>query len=151
MVAKGGPEGYNASTQLARLDRGEQMLKAIDYPIQSFAFGDQLLMVFLAGEVCVDYSLRLKKELDAQRLWVNAYSNDFACYVPSERLVQEGGYGGGAETPYFALPTTLRAGLEQQIIDEVHRQARGGVQSPVNERGMTTEASRVALPLCLCG
>jgi hypothetical protein len=125
LAAKGGPEGYNASTQLARLDRGEELLKAIDYPVQSFAMGDRLLMVFLAGEVCVDYSLRLKKELDSQRLWVNAYSNDFACYVPSERLVREGGYGGGAEIPYFALPTTLRAGLEQQIIDEVRRQARG--------------------------
>jgi hypothetical protein len=125
MAAAGGPKGYNAVTQLARLDRGEELLKAIDYPIQSFAFGDRLLMVFLAGEVCVDYSLRLKGELDSQRLWVNAYSNDFACYVPSERLVKEGGYGGGEEIPYFALPTTLRAGLEQLIIGEVKRQARG--------------------------
>jgi hypothetical protein len=81
-------------------------------------------MVFLAGEVCVDYSLRLKSELDAGRLWVNAYSNDFPCYIPSERLVKEGGYGGGAEIPYFALPTTLKAGLEQSIIDEVRRQSR---------------------------
>ncbi len=125
LAAAGGPEGYNAATQLAKLDRGEELLKAIDYPIQSFAFGDRLFMVFLAGEVCVDYSLRLKTELDAQRLWVNAYSNDFACYVPSERLVKEGGYGGGAETPYFALPATLRDGLEQRIIDEVRRQSRG--------------------------
>jgi hypothetical protein len=124
MAAAGGPEGYNASTQLARLDRGEELLRAIDYPVQSFAVGDQLLMVFLAGEVCVDYSLRLKRELDSQRLWINAYSNDFACYVPSERLVQEGGYGGGAEIPYFALPTTLRPGLEQLVIDEVTRQAQ---------------------------
>jgi hypothetical protein len=37
--------------------------------------------------------------------------------------VREGGYGGGAEIPYFALPATLAAGLEQRIIDEVHRQA----------------------------
>ncbi len=120
------PKGYNARTQLARLDRGEALLKAVDYPIQTFAFGDRLLMVFLAGEVCVDYTLRLKQELDPQRLWINAYSNDFACYVPSERLLQEGGYGGGSEIPYFALPTTLRAGLEQRIIDEVHRQAGDG-------------------------
>ncbi len=126
LAATDTPAGYNAKTQLARLDRGEELLKAVDYPIQTFAFGDRLLMIFLAGEVCVDYSLRLKKELDAQRLWINAYSNDFACYVPSERLVQEGGYGGGSEIPYFALPTTLRAGLEQNIIDEVHRQAGGG-------------------------
>lgn len=123
VAAQGGAPGYNASWQLARLDRGEPLLTAIDYPIQSFAFGDRFVVVFLSGEVCVDYSIRLKKELGADRLWLNAYSNDFACYIPSERLVQEGGYGGGAETIYFALPTTLRAGLEQQIVDEVHRQA----------------------------
>lgn len=122
LAATDTPKGYNAKTQLARLDRGEQLLQAVDYPIQTFAFGDRLLMVFLAGEVCVDYSLRLKSELDSDRLWVNAYSNDFACYIPSERLVREGGYGGGEETPYFAFPTTLKAGLEQLIIDEVRRQ-----------------------------
>lgn len=122
MVKNGGPTGYNAQTQLARLDRGEKLPTAIAYPIQSFTFGESLHMVFLAGEVCVDYSLRLKRELNRQRLWVNAYSNDFGCYIPSERLVKEGGYGGGAEIPYFALPATLKAGLEQQIIDEVKRQ-----------------------------
>jgi hypothetical protein len=123
MVKKGGPTGYNAQTQLARLDRGEKLPTAISYPIQSFTWGESLHMVFLAGEVCVDYSLRLKRELNRQRLWVNAYSNDFGCYIPSERLVREGGYGGGAETPYFALPATLKSGLEQQIIDTAKRQA----------------------------
>ena len=122
MAKQGGPVGYNALTQLARLDRGEKLLTAIEYPVQTLTFGESLHMVFLAGEVCVDYSLRLKRELDSRRLWVNAYSNDFGCYIPSERLVQEGGYGGGAEIPYFALPATLKSGLEQKIIDEVLRQ-----------------------------
>jgi hypothetical protein len=122
LAAKGGPEGYNAATQLARLDRGESLASSVNYPIQTFAFGKQLTMVFLAGEVCADYSLRLKQELGADRLWVNAYCNDFCCYIPSERLVREGGYGGGSEIPYFALPATLKAGLEQTIVDEVKRQ-----------------------------
>jgi hypothetical protein len=116
------PVGYNARTQLARLGRGEELITKLDYPVQTWTFGDSLCMVFLAGEVCVDYSLRLKQELDRDRLWLNAYSNDFCSYIPSERLVREGRYGGGSETPYFALPTTLKAGLEQLIIDEVHRQ-----------------------------
>ncbi|MCA9064147.1 MAG: hypothetical protein KDA96_13840 [Planctomycetaceae bacterium] len=113
---------YNATTQLARFDRGEPLLSQIDYLIQTWTFGDSFCMTFLAGEVCVDYALRLKKDLDRDRFWLNTYSNDFCCYIPSERLVVEGGYGGGAEVPYFALPTTLKAGLEQLIVDEVHRQ-----------------------------
>jgi hypothetical protein len=109
------------------LPRADETREKRHYPVQVLRLGNDVTLVALASEVVVDYSLRLKTELGPQRLWLNAYSNDFACYVPSERLVQEGGYGGGAETPYFALPTTLRAGLEQQIVDAVHRQA-GGVR-----------------------
>jgi hypothetical protein len=121
-AAKNDADGYNAQWQLAKLDRGEALLTAIDYPIQVWTFGDSLAMVFLAGEVCVDYSLRLKKELDASRLWLNGYTNDFGCYIPSERLLQEGGYGGGGEINYFALPAKLAPGMEEKIIAEVHRQ-----------------------------
>jgi hypothetical protein len=60
--------------------------------------------------------------LDASRLWLHGYSNDFCCYIPSERLLNEGGYGGGAEIDYFALPATLQPGLEDKIIAEVRRQ-----------------------------
>nr|MBA3482675.1 neutral/alkaline non-lysosomal ceramidase N-terminal domain-containing protein [Pirellulales bacterium] len=122
VAAAGGPAGYNAEFQLAKLDRGESLLTKIDYPVQTWAFGDSLSMVFLGGEICADYSVRLKKELDASRLWLHGYSNDFGCYIPSERLLKEGGYGGGGEIVYFALPNTLAPGLEQRIIDEVHKQ-----------------------------
>lgn len=121
MEGEGGPAGYNATTQLARMNRGESLPPSLPYPIQIVHFGDQLCMVFLAGEVCVDYSLRLKSELDPDRLWMHGYSHDFGAYIPSERLWTEGGYGAGAEAPYFALPSKLAQGLEQKIIDEVHR------------------------------
>lgn len=136
MEAKGGAAGYNASTQLARLDRGEKLLEAIDYPIQTWTWGEDLCMLFLAGEVCVDYSIRLKSEFDASRIWVNGYCNDFCVYIPSERLLKEGGYGGGAEIPYFALPTTLRPGLEQQIVDEAHRQIPKSFVVPPGTNGI---------------
>ncbi len=52
--------GYHARVQLARLDKGEALRTKISYPIQSWSFGDSLAMVFLPGEVVVDYSRRLK-------------------------------------------------------------------------------------------
>ncbi len=122
MASQGGAVGYNAEWQLARLKRGEPLVAALDYPIQSFTFGDDLHLVFLAGEVCVDYSLRLKRELHRDRVWINGYSNDFCAYIPSERLLKEGGYGGGGEIPYFALPTALKTGLEEKIIGAVVQQ-----------------------------
>ena len=76
-------------------------------------------MVFLPGEVVVDYSLRLKKEFDAARLCVNAYSNDVPCYIPSRRIWKEGGYEGGDAMIYFDRPTRLSEGTEELIVAAV--------------------------------
>ena len=117
-IQKGGPAGYNASTQLEKMDRGEGLQKAIDYPIQTWRFGNELAMVFLPGEVVVDYALRLKKELDAKRLWVTAYANDVPCYIPSERILKEGGYEAGGAMIYYGRPAPFKPGLENQIISK---------------------------------
>lgn len=145
LAGQDSPAGYNARVQLARLEEGGFLQRAIDYPIQTVSFGDSLAMVFLAGEVCVDYSLRLKSELDASRVWIHGYSNDFCSYIPSERLLKEGGYGGGAESVYFALPSVLRGGLEDKIIAEVHSQVprnfRRGVEGARRKSLRPTDAA----------
>src|SRR5207249_6993789 len=109
----------HARVNLARLDRGEALQTKINYPIQTWTFGDQLAMVFLPGEVVVDYSLRLKREFDRSRLWVNAYANDAPCYIPSERVLKEGGYEGGGAMVYYDLPGPFRPGLEDRIVAAV--------------------------------
>ena len=121
MAAKNDAAGYNAKTQLARLDRGEALQSTLDYPIQTWTFGDRLAMVFLPGEVVVDYALRIKAELDPTRLWVTAYANDLPCYIPSERILREGGYEGGLAMSYYARPSKLKAGVEDLIIKAVYR------------------------------
>ena len=113
------PAGYNAGWQLQQLEKNGKLEDHLDYPIQSFQFGTSMAMVFLAGEVCVDYALNLRELVRSDKLWLHAYSNDFGAYIPSERLLREGGYGGGAEVVYFALPAMLKTGLEQQILESV--------------------------------
>ncbi len=114
--------GYHASVQLAKLDRGEALPTKLDYRIRTWAFGKSLALAFLPGEVVVDYSLRLKRELDAARIWINAYSNDAPCYIPSERVLKEGGYEGGGAMVYYDVPVPFKPGLEQQIVDAVESQ-----------------------------
>jgi hypothetical protein len=118
--------GYHAKVQLARLDRGEKLPEKIPYPIQTWAFGDQLAMVFLPGEVVADYSLRLKGEYDRSRVSIVAYAIDAPCYIPSERVLKEGGYEGGDAMVYYDRPGKFAPGLEQKILDEVRRQLPPG-------------------------
>ena len=75
------------------------------YPITCWKFDDELAVVFLAGEVVVDYSVRLKSELDWRRLWINGWSNDVPSYIPSKRVLAEGGYEADFSQIYYAKPS----------------------------------------------
>jgi hypothetical protein len=112
--------GYYAKVNLAKLDRGEQLPTRLQYSVQTWIFGTNLAMVFLPGEVVVDYSLRLKNEFDPNRLWINAYANEMPCYIPSERVLKEGGYEGGGAMVYYDQPNRFAVGIEGLIVNAVH-------------------------------
>jgi putative membrane-bound dehydrogenase-like protein len=114
--------GHHARVTLAKLDKGEKLPTKVSYPVQTWAFGDSLAMVHLPGEVVVDYPLRLKKELDGRRLWVTGYANHAPCYIPSERVLKEGGYEGGGAMIYYDQPAAFAPGLEDKIIGAVKDQ-----------------------------
>ena len=114
-----GAEGLHARAMVARLERGEGIPGSVPYPIQVWTFSDDLAMVFLAGEVVADYGLRLKRELDASRLWVNAYTNDVSFYVASRRMIPEGGYEVDRSMVYYGQPAPFAPHTEDEIIRAV--------------------------------
>ncbi|QDU52836.1 neutral/alkaline non-lysosomal ceramidase N-terminal domain-containing protein [Gimesia panareensis] len=84
-----------------------------DYPVQVIQFGNDLTMVALGTEVVVDYALRIKQELyeeDGPAIWVAGYSNVYSGYIPSKRVLLEGGYE--ASRPY-------KPDVEERIIGKV--------------------------------
>lgn len=102
-------------------------------PIQSWRIGDNLTMVFLGGEVVVDYTLRLRRELNDPELWVTAYANDVMGYVCSERMRIEGGYEYDSSAVYYNLPGPWAGGTEDFLIDRVTTMVRSkGRPEPVD-------------------
>lgn len=97
------------------------------YPVQSWKLGDGPLWVTLGGEVVVDYSIRLKTELRAKpgvsAVWVAGYANDVMAYIPSLRVLKEGGYEGGGAMLYYGRPGIWGDTIEQLIVETVHSQA----------------------------
>jgi hypothetical protein len=94
------------------------------YPVQAWGVGSDLTLVALGGEVVVDYSLRLKKELGHEGTWVMAYANDVMAYIPSLRVLKEGGYEGGTAMVYYGLPTVWGSKVEDTIVNAVHDQVK---------------------------
>ena len=90
------------------------------YPVQFWKLGNDIHFVILGGEVVVDYSVRLKTESEQETVWVAAYANDVMAYIPSRRVLLEGGYEGASSMIYYGQPTTWAADIE----DRIHRAVR---------------------------
>ena len=123
------------SKDFARKQRAARLLKTLEaggevedryryYPVQVWRLGDAVLWVALGGEVVVDYALRLKRELAGSRaVWITGYANDVMAYIPSLRVLREGGYEGDTSMIYYGLPTKWAPPLEEKIVGKVHELA----------------------------
>jgi hypothetical protein len=110
-----------ARTLLQKIDRGERV-PPLACPVQVLQFGHDLTLVAIGGEVVVDYSLRLKKELKGDAaVWVAGYSNNVFGYLGSRRVIEEGGYEGiGANVRILNHPGRFAPAAEDTIVAKVH-------------------------------
>jgi len=113
--------GYQAKRIVEQLNGGQALPTELPYSVQTWSFGHQLAMVFLPGEVVVDYALRFKREFDADRMWITAYANDVPCYIPSRRVLAEGGYEPVSSMIFYDRPSRLAPEVEDLIAAAVHR------------------------------
>jgi neutral ceramidase len=122
----------HAQRMLDRWDKQGGLPTTYTYPVQVIQLGRELTMVALGGEVVVDYSLRLKRELGGSgAVWVAGYSNDVLGYIPTERVLREGGYEGLSASRLGSLhPSPWAPGLEAQIIGQVHELAQAVMTKP---------------------
>lgn len=105
-----------AKMLLEEIERNGKLSPTYPYPIQLWQLGDGVDFALLGGEVVVDYSLRLKTEWPETELWVAGYSNDVMAYVPSRRVLKEGGYEGASSMIYYGLPTVWSPEIEEMIV-----------------------------------
>lgn len=105
---------------LPELEKNGALKSTYSYPVQVAQFGKELTLITLAGEVVVDYSLRFKKEIAGNPVWVAGYSNDVFGYVPSLRVLKEGGYEGGGAMRYSTMVGPFAPSVEERIVEKVN-------------------------------
>ena len=117
----------------SKVRRAREMLKLYDerrpirktpYPVQAVRFGRELTILALGGEVVVDYALRVKREFPSEKLIVAGYSNDVMCYIPSRRVLKEGGYEAVDSMIYYGMPGPFSEDVEESVMDAVRRVLR---------------------------
>lgn len=122
------------SREMLRILEAGPLPAAVPYAITLWKLAD-VTLVALSGEVCVDYALRLKNELGPERTWIAGYCNEVPCYIPSDRVLEEGGYEAGwglefgrtladGSMMFYGWPVPFAAGLEERIVAAVRGMAR---------------------------
>jgi len=72
--------------------RGQTLPTSYTAPLAVWQLGSDLTLVALPGEVVVDYVRLLEEALGPNKLWIAAYTCDVFGYLPSARVLREGGY-----------------------------------------------------------
>jgi neutral ceramidase len=113
-----------AKLMLESYDRGHP-IRSVRYPAVAVSFDHKLTILALGGEVVLDYSIRAKREFPDVNLVVAGYSNDVMSYIPSLRILHEGGYEAEDSMVYYGQPGPFSDEVEEQVFELIHRTMTG--------------------------
>jgi hypothetical protein len=121
----------HAERMLKRYAAGEPPWPSLPYTMQAIRFGQGLTLLAMNGEVVVDYDLRVKKEYGADDMIVAGYSNARQCYIPSLRLLKEGGYEPHDSILMESFPGPFSDQVEEIIFSGIHELMRAVGRRPL--------------------
>ncbi len=91
------------------------------YPMQVVRFGKDLTILAMSGEVVVDYALNTKKKYRNENMFVAGYCDEVMCYIPTERILEEGGYEANESMIYYGFPGPFASNVEEKITSAIQR------------------------------
>jgi hypothetical protein len=107
----------HAQMMLDVIAREGHTVTAEPAPLHVLRLGS-LPIVALSGEVVVDYALAIRRKYGSGT-WVAAYTDSVFGYVPSARVLREGGYEGGDAMMYFGRPGPFADTVETTVLGGV--------------------------------
>jgi neutral ceramidase len=81
-----------AQTYLKKIENGEPLPQSVRLPLAAVRIGPDLAFICMGGEDVVDYSKKFKRLFASEHPWLIGYAYEIPCYIPSIRLLKEGGY-----------------------------------------------------------
>ncbi|OHB69584.1 MAG: hypothetical protein A2V70_12980 [Planctomycetes bacterium RBG_13_63_9] len=83
---------YNGQRMLEALDNHQPLPTHHRVPVAVWQFGKDLTLVGLSGETVSEYVPLIEKAIGPRRLWIAGYCNDVFGYLPTAKILKEGGY-----------------------------------------------------------
>jgi hypothetical protein len=107
----------------------------VKLPLAIVRLGNDLTFVLMAGEVVGDYSRRLKRLLAEDHAWPVGYAYEVPCYIPSARVIKEGGYEAESSLTYYGLYGPFRTSIEDLLVNRAMALVTSGRDPETFSRG----------------
>lgn len=107
---------------------GQPVAASLKLPLAAVSLGEDLLILAMGGEVVVDYALKLKRFFAAEAPWTIGYAYEVPCYIPTQRILLEGGYEADSSLIYYGIYGPFRPTVEELLLNsmkELVGQVRG--------------------------
>lgn len=114
-----------AENYLKRLTDRQPFPDSIKLPLAVVCLGNDLTFVLMGGEVVVDYSRRITRELADANPWPIGYAYEVPCYIPSARLIKEGGYEVDSSLVYYGYYGPFRGTIDNVVFERLQRMLAG--------------------------
>jgi hypothetical protein len=108
-----------AEAYLKLLNAGQPLPESVKLPLAILRLGEDLTFVLVGGEVVVDYSHRIKRLLADDHPWPIGYAYEVPCYIPSARLIKEGGYETDSSLIYYGYYGPFRGAIETELLNRL--------------------------------
>ncbi|MBA4017671.1 MAG: hypothetical protein C0483_10905 [Pirellula sp.] len=127
-------EARHATRLLKELAENGKIATTYDAPVQAVQLGDGLTIVAFPGETVIDYALRAQRDFAGDFtgtsagaadgagatkkpiVWAAGYSNDVFAYIPSKRVLLEGGYEAGGAMLFGRFPGPFSVDVEERVM-----------------------------------
>jgi hypothetical protein len=96
-----------------------QPVRTLKLPVQATRLGSELTFIAIGGEVVVSYGLRIKSEHPQNNFMIAGYCHDVACYIPTQKVLQEGGYEADSSMIYYGQPGPFATNVEDRIFQNI--------------------------------
>jgi hypothetical protein len=94
-------------------------MRSVSYPVQALRIGKDTVIVALGGEPVVGYALQTKAAHKRLRLIVAGYSNDVMAYIPTAKMLDEGGYEPVDSGMYYGIAAPFTPDVENIVLETI--------------------------------
>jgi hypothetical protein len=114
-----------AEAHLRLLSAGQPLPTSVKLPVAALRLGEDLTFLLMGGEVVVDYARRIKRTFAGDHPWPIGYAYEVPCYIPSARLLKEGGYETESSMIYYGFYGPFRGEIEAQLLNRLESLMNG--------------------------